>query len=138
MRRGIKIGIAVAGLVVVLPVVGIIAIIGLFVGVSQFNRDVSLLGKYSLQIMAVDHRRKTAESQRTWFSQRAGYRPPGSAEIEWFGADALRMQRDRNMLEYDRWQMIAGEPRRFAGGKSEHHTAACRVECAGSVRESRR
>jgi hypothetical protein len=67
MRRGIKIGIAVAGLVVVLPVVGIIAIIGLFVGVSQFNRDVSLLGKYSLQIMAVDHRRKTAESQRTWF-----------------------------------------------------------------------
>jgi hypothetical protein len=37
----------------VLPVVGIIAIIGLFVGVSQFNRDVSLLGKYSRQIMAV-------------------------------------------------------------------------------------
>jgi len=29
--------------------------------------------------------------------------------------------------------MIAGEPLWLAGGKSEHHTAACRVEDAGTA-----
>ncbi len=35
--------------------------------------------------------------------------------------------------------MIAGEFREggLAGGKSEHHTAACRVEYAGNVRPAR-
>jgi hypothetical protein len=38
-----------------------------------------------------------------------------------------------------RWQMIAGESCRLTGGKSEHHTAACRVEYAGAaVVKSRR
>jgi hypothetical protein len=35
-----------------------------------------------------------------------------------------------------RWQMIAGESLRLAGGKSEHHTAACRVKYAGNIREA--
>jgi hypothetical protein len=131
----------VAGIVVLLPVVGIIAIVGLFVGVSQFNRDVSLVATRQRLLpnhasLIIDGKQRSRSEHG--FSQRAGYRPPGSAEIERFGADALRMQRDRNVLEYDRWQMIAGEPQRFAGGKSEHHTAACRVEYAGGVRESGR
>src|ERR1051325_2701766 len=58
MRRGIKIGIAVAGIVVVLPVVGIIAIVGLFVGVSQFNRDVSPVATREILLPNDGSRRK--------------------------------------------------------------------------------
>src|SRR6266446_245313 len=90
MTRGIKIGLAVGGLVVVLPIV---AIVVLFVGMSVmsagmsevqssqiFRREISLPNKGSLIIDG----KKSGRSEHG-FSQRAGYRLPGSAEIEWFG-----------------------------------------------------
>jgi hypothetical protein len=39
---------------------------------------------------------------------------------------------------FARWQRIAGEPFWLAGGKSEHHTAACRVKHAGIAVEKLR
>ncbi len=83
MSRGIKIGIIVAGIVVVLPIV---AIVVLFVGMSQFEpsltvrREISLANHGSLIIDGNERGRS-----EHGFSQRAGYRPPGSAEVEWFG-----------------------------------------------------
>jgi hypothetical protein len=85
MSRGIKIGIIVAGIVVVLPIV---AIGVLFVGISMsqdkpsqiFRREISLANHGSL-IIDGEQRGRSEHG----FSQRAGYRPPGSTEIEWFG-----------------------------------------------------
>ena len=90
MTRGIKIGLTVGGIVVVLP---IIAIVVLFVGMSVmsvgisevqslqiFRREIRLPNQASLIIDG----KKSGRSEHG-FSQRAGYRPPGSAEIEWFG-----------------------------------------------------
>src|SRR4029077_14193279 len=83
MSRGIKIGIFMAGIVVLLPIV---AITVLFVGMSQFTpsqtvrREMSLPNHGSLIIDGNERSRS-----EHGFSQRAGYRPPGSAEIEWFG-----------------------------------------------------
>ena len=84
MPRGIKIGIIIAaGIVVVLPIV---AIVVLFVGMSQFKllqtvrREILLANRGSLIIEGKERSRS-----EHGFSQRAGYRPPGSAEIEWFG-----------------------------------------------------
>src|SRR5438477_9046056 len=83
MTRGIKIGLTVGGIVAVLPIV---AIVVLFVGVSQFKpsqtarREISLANHGSLMIDGKERSRS-----EHGFSQRAGYRPPGSAEIEWFG-----------------------------------------------------
>jgi hypothetical protein len=86
MRRGIKIGIIVAGAVVVLPIVGIVGLFTLFVGMSQlkepqvFRREIPLANHDTLIIDGNERGRS-----EHGFSQRAGYRPPGSAEIEWFG-----------------------------------------------------
>jgi hypothetical protein len=85
MSRGIKIGIIVAGIVVVLPIV---AIGVLFVGISMlqdkpsqvFRREISLANHGSL-IIDGEQRGRSEHG----FSQRAGYRAPGSTEIEWFG-----------------------------------------------------
>ena len=85
MSRGIKIGIAVVAIVAVLPIV---AIGVLFVGISMsqdessqiFRREISLENHGSLIIDGNERSRS-----EHGFSQRAGYRPPGSAEIEWFG-----------------------------------------------------
>src|ERR1700739_1496017 len=83
MPRGIKIARVVAGIVVVLPIV---AIALLFVGLSSFKpseiicREISLANHGSLIIDGKERGRS-----EHGFSQRAGYRPPGSAEIEWFG-----------------------------------------------------
>jgi hypothetical protein len=83
MTRGIKIGIIVAGIVFVLPIV---AIVVLFIGMSQFKaseavrREIPLANHGSLIIDGNERGRS-----EHGFSQRAGYRPPGSAEIEWFG-----------------------------------------------------
>jgi hypothetical protein len=83
MSRGIKIGIIVGGIVIVLPIV---AIALLFVGMSQFEswptfrREISLANHGSLIIDG-----KARGRSEHGFSQRAGYRPAGSAEIEWFG-----------------------------------------------------
>lgn len=83
MTRGIKIGLTVGGIVVVLPIV---AIAVLFVGMSRLEpsrtvrREIRLANHGSLIIDGT--RRGRSEHG---FSQRAGYRPSGSAEIEWFG-----------------------------------------------------
>ena len=83
MPYRIKIGILVAGIVVMLPIV---AIVVLFVGMSQFEpwqtvrREIHLANHGSLIIDG-----KARSRSEHGFSQRAGYRPPGSAEIEWFG-----------------------------------------------------
>jgi hypothetical protein len=83
MPRGIKIGITVVAVVVVLPIV---AIVMLFVGMSQYKppetvrREMRLADHGSLIIDGKERSRS-----EHGFSQRAGYRPPGSAEIEWFG-----------------------------------------------------
>ena len=83
MTRGIKIGLTVGGFVAVLPIVVIVA---LFVGMSQFKssqtvpREIRLANQGSV---IVDGEQRSRSEHG--FSQRAGYRPPGSAEIEWFG-----------------------------------------------------
>ena len=83
MPRGIKIGIIVVAIVAVLPIV---AIFVLFVGMSQFEasetvrREIPLADHGSLVIDGKERGRS-----EHGFSQRAGYCPPGSAEIEWFG-----------------------------------------------------
>ena len=83
MTRGIKIGLTVGGIVVVLPIV---AIVVLFVGMSQLEpsqtvrREIRLANHGSLIIDG-----KQRGRSEHGFSQRAGYRPPGSAKIEWFG-----------------------------------------------------
>jgi hypothetical protein len=83
MSRGIKIGMIAAGIVVVLPIV---AIVVLFVGMSQFQpvetarREIPLVNH---GILIIDGKERGRSEHG--FSQSAGYRPPGSAEIEWFG-----------------------------------------------------
>ena len=83
MTRGIKIGITVVAIVAVLPIV---AIVVFFVGMPRFEppqtvrREIRLPNQGSLIIDG----KKLGRSEHG-FSQRAGYRPPGSAEIEWFG-----------------------------------------------------
>lgn len=81
MPRRIKL--IVAGIVVVLPIVAIVA---LFFGMSQrepsptVRREIPLANHGSLIIDGKERSRS-----EHGFSQRAGYRPPGSTEIEWFG-----------------------------------------------------
>jgi hypothetical protein len=86
MPRIIKIGMIVGGIVVVLSIV---AIGVLFVGVAALSesyplptvrREISLANHDSLIIDG-----KRTQRSEHGFSQRAGYRPPGSTEIEWFG-----------------------------------------------------
>lgn len=83
MTRGIKIGLAAGGILVVLPIA---AIVLLFVGMSAVEpsqtarRKISLANHGSLIIDG-----KMRGRSEHGFSQRAGYRPSGSAEIEWFG-----------------------------------------------------
>ena len=83
MPRGIKIGIIVAGIVVVLPIISIVVF---FVGMPRFEppqtvrREIRLANHGSLIIDGKERSRS-----EHGFSQRAGYRPPGLTEIEWFG-----------------------------------------------------
>ena len=84
MPRGIKIGITVVAIVAVLPIV---AIVVFFVGMPRFEppqtvrREIRLANHGSLIIDG-----KQSSRSEHGFSQRAGYRPSGSTEIEWFGA----------------------------------------------------
>lgn len=85
MSRGIKIAIVVAGSVIVLPVV---AIGVLFVGISLFDREMSVVARREITLpdhgcLIIDGIRRGRSEHG--FSQRAGYRPAGSSEIEWFG-----------------------------------------------------
>jgi hypothetical protein len=83
MTRGIKIGLAVGGIVAVLPIV---ALVVLFIGRSQIKSSQTVRREISLpnhgSVIIEGEQRSRGEHG---FSQRAGYRPPGSAEIEWFG-----------------------------------------------------
>ena len=83
MTRGIKIGLTVGGIVAVLP---IIAIVVLFAGMSQLKPSQTVRREISLAnhgTLIIDGKERSRSEHG--FSQRAGYRPPGSAEIEWFG-----------------------------------------------------
>ena len=85
MSRGLKIGVVVAGILVVLPVV---AIGVLFVGISLFDREMSVVARREISLpnraaLVVDGNRRGRSEHG--FSQRVGYRPSGSTEIEWFG-----------------------------------------------------
>ena len=83
MPRGIKIGITVVAIIAVLPIV---AIVVFFVGMPRFEppqtvrREIRLANHGSLIIDG-----KESSRSEHGFSQRAGYRPPGLTEIEWFG-----------------------------------------------------
>src|ERR1051326_3288821 len=83
MNRGSKIGLTIGGIMGMLPIV---AMVMLFGGLSQWNpsptvrREIRLPNHGSLIIDGKAHSRR-----EHGFSQRAGYRPPGSGEIEWFG-----------------------------------------------------
>ena len=85
MSRRIKIGIIVAGTVIVLPIVAIAAVV-LFVAMTDLNpsqilrREIQLANHGSL---IIDGGRQGRSEHG--FSQHTGYRPPGSTEIEWFG-----------------------------------------------------
>ena len=86
MTRKIKIGIAVAAIVIGLPVLGIVGVTVLFIAMSHLDgqhmvrREISLPDRATLIIDG-----NTRSRSEHGFSQRAGYRPPGSADIEWFG-----------------------------------------------------
>ena len=83
MPHAIKIAITLVAIVALLPVVVIIL---LFVGGSRFtpsrtvHREIQLANHGSLIIDGKERSRS-----EHGFSQRAGYRPPGSAKIEWLG-----------------------------------------------------
>jgi hypothetical protein len=83
MPRGVKIGLAIVGVAAVLPILGIVA---LFVGMTRFTpspvatRELKLPNHGSL---IIDGQRRSRSEHG--FSQRAGYRAPGSTAIEWFG-----------------------------------------------------
>jgi hypothetical protein len=83
MPRGLKIGLTLGAIVAVLPV---IALVALFPGTSRpkpsqtVRREIPLPNHGSL---IIDGARRSRSEHG--FSQRAGYRAPGSAEIEWFG-----------------------------------------------------
>ncbi|HXA09416.1 MAG TPA: hypothetical protein VNW28_05505 [Chthoniobacterales bacterium] len=85
MSRLTKIGITVVAIVAVLPIVVIIVVV-LFVCMPEFTppqvarREIQLANHGSLIIDGKERGRS-----EHGFSQRAGYRPPGSAKIEWFG-----------------------------------------------------
>ncbi len=83
MRRRVKVGLVVLSVVIVLPS---LAIVAFFVGMTRFNplpvadRELHLANRGSL---IIDGKRSSRSEHG--FSQRVGYRPPGSAEVEWFG-----------------------------------------------------
>lgn len=83
MTRATKIGLTLGGIIALLPIVAIVA---LFVGMSEFKlspgvrREIGLPNHGTL-IIEGDRQGRSEHG----FSQRAGYRAPGSTEIEWFG-----------------------------------------------------
>ena len=83
MTRRIKIGLTLGVILAVLPV---LAVVMLFVGMSEFTpapvprREITLANHGTL---IIDGNRQGRSEHG--FSQRAGYRPPGSGQTEWFG-----------------------------------------------------
>jgi hypothetical protein len=83
MSHLIKIGITVVAIVAVLPIVLIIV---LFVCMPQFTPPQSVRREIQLANhgnLIIDGKERSRSEHG--FSQRAGYRPPGSDKIEWFG-----------------------------------------------------
>ena len=85
MPRKIKIAMVVGGIAIVLPILGVVA---LFVGVLLFNKESQIVLRREIQLanhssLIIDGNRRGRSEHG--FSQAAGYRPPGSTEIEWFG-----------------------------------------------------
>jgi hypothetical protein len=84
MTRSIKISIIVAGIAVVtLPIAVVVAFLlakPQFEPAPTARREISLANHGSVIIDG-----KARGPSEHGFSQRAGYRPPGSTEIEWFG-----------------------------------------------------
>ena len=82
MTRGIKIGLTVGGIVAV----AIVAIVVLFVSMSQLKPSQTVRREIRLAshgTLIIDGKERSRSEHG--FSQRAGYRPPGLTEIEWFG-----------------------------------------------------
>jgi hypothetical protein len=83
MPGAVKIGLAIVAIAAALPILGVVA---LFVGMTQFTplavatREIRLPNHGSL---IIDGQRR--DRSEHGFSQRAGYRPPGSTGTEWFG-----------------------------------------------------
>ena len=83
MTRGIKIGLTVAGIIVVLPIV---AIVVLFLATSQVKPSQTVRQEIPLAnhgTLVIDGEQRSRSEHG--FSQHTGYRAPGSAEGEWFG-----------------------------------------------------
>jgi hypothetical protein len=83
MTRPIKIGIIVVAIAAVLP---ILLIIALFLGMPQFTPSASVRREIQLAnhgTLIIDGKERSRSEHG--FSQRAGYRQPGSTKIEWFG-----------------------------------------------------
>jgi hypothetical protein len=94
MPRGLKIAMVLVGIAVVLPILGVVA---LFVGVSLFNKESQIILRREIPLanqgsLIIDGNERSRSEHG--FSQRAGYRPPGSAEVEWFGdiSDGVKPQ----------------------------------------------
>ena len=86
MSRGIKVSIIVAAIAVVVLPIAVMVVVVFFLAASPFDpvpaarREISLANHGSVIIDGKERGRS-----EHGFSQRAGYRPPGSSEIEWFG-----------------------------------------------------
>ena len=83
MSRGVKIGLTVLGMMVMLPMAAIVVLFVApwpFESVQGVNREIRLANQGSLVIDGKERGRS-----EHGFSQRIGYRCPGSTAIEWFG-----------------------------------------------------
>ncbi len=83
MPRGFKIAITLVGMAGMLLMAAIVAFVVVpwpFGPAPGVSREIQLKNQARLVIDGATHARS-----EHGFSQRAGYRPPGSAEIEWFG-----------------------------------------------------
>ncbi len=83
MSRGVKIGLTVLGMMVMLPMAAVVVLFVApwpFVSAQGVNREIRLANQDSLIIDGKERGRS-----EHGFSQRVGYRPAGSTEIEWFG-----------------------------------------------------
>ena len=87
MPRAIKIALAITALLFAVP---ILLISALLIGISQCTVSQALSETVHQEIQLANHGSLIIDGQKHGrsehgFSQRAGYRPPGSVETEWFG-----------------------------------------------------
>jgi len=87
MTRGVKIGLVIGGIMLVLPVLAVVVLFVGFFAISHLEQSWPAIGR---EIPLANHgtliiEGKAQSRSEHGFSQRAGYRPPGLADIEWFG-----------------------------------------------------